>query len=261
MVTLSGWSKRKMVSRWQGSKSWAWPVSGTAPLHTWVFTSAHARVLGAFVYLGILAYLCCVHLHTFPYLYTGGTQHHQWVLRLWKYTSANSLDNNSQSERIPSEEGSRVQIGQNAMALEGGGQSGIRIIKLNNLELKLWPRILIIFSLQYCMHVSTVCIICTTFFSPPGWLFNEQPATKQPRLGWGRHFVHRARGYIFFCFIFSNWIFHLPNGIILSRPAFWTQTLAFRCEEVPGAPLPPDTKALILLHTLKMKFNRTRQGL
>ena len=143
---------------------------------------------------------------------------------------------------------------------KGGGQSVIRIIKLKNLELKLWPRIFIIFSLQYCMHVSTVCIICTTFFSPPGWLFNEQPATKQPRLGWGRHFVHRAKGYNFFCFIFSNWIFHLPNGIILSRPAFWTQTLAFRCE-VPRAPLPPDTKALILLHTLKMKFNRTRQGL
>ena len=142
-----------------------------------------------------------------------------------------------------------------------GGQSGIEIINLKNLELKLWPRILIIFSLQYCMHVSTVCIICTTFFSPPGWLFNEQPATKQPRLGWARHFVHRAKGYNFFCFIFSNWIFHLPNGIILSRPAFWTQTLAFRCEEVPGAPLPPDTKALILLHTLKMKSNRTRQRL
>ena len=136
MVTLSGWCKRKMVSRWQGSKSWAWPVSGTAPLHTWVFTSAHARVLGAFVYLGILAYLCCVHLHTFPMenfhtciMYTGGTQHHRSVLRLCKYTSANSLDNNSQSERIPSEEGSRVQIGQNAMALEGG--EGCLVLELS----------------------------------------------------------------------------------------------------------------------------------
>ena len=260
MVTLSGWSKRKMVSRWQGSKSWAWPVGGTAPLHTWVFTCAHARVLGAFVYLDILEYLCSVHLYTFSYLYTWGTQHHQRVPRLCKYTSANSLDNNSQSERIPSEEG-RVQIGQNAMALEGGGQSVIRIIKLKNLELKLWPRIFIIFCLQYCMHVSTVCIICTTFFSPP-WMIIQWAVRRQNSRGLDElatlFIVHED--IIFFFFIFSNWIFHLPNGIILSRPAFWTQTLAFRCE-VPGAPLPPDTKALILLHTLKMKFNRTRQGL
>ena len=124
-------------------------------------------MLAFLVYLHILAYLCSVHLYTFSYLYTWGTQHHQRVPRLCKYTSANSLDNNSQSERIPSEEGSRVQIGQNAMALEGGGQSVIRIIKLKNLELKLWPRILIIFCLQYCMHVSTVCILCTTFFPSP----------------------------------------------------------------------------------------------
>ena len=57
MVTLSGcWSKRKMVSRWQGSKSWAWPVSGTAPLHTWVFTCAHVP---------FLVHLCtCTYLHT-----------------------------------------------------------------------------------------------------------------------------------------------------------------------------------------------------
>ena len=132
------------------------------------------------VYLHMLVFL--VHLCTCTYLHTcvvfTGILFHTCilqehnitrVLRLCKYTSANSLDNNSQSERIPSEEGSRVQIGQNAMALEGGGHSGIRIIKLKNLELKLWPRILIIFCLQYCMHVSTVCIICTTFFSPP-WM-------------------------------------------------------------------------------------------
>ena len=49
-----------------------------------------------------------------------------------------------------------------------GGLSGIGIINLKNLELKFWPRIFIIFCLQYCMHVSTVCIICTTFFSLPG---------------------------------------------------------------------------------------------
>ena len=51
-----GWSKRKMVSRWQGSKSWAWTVSGTAPLHTWVLTSAHVP---------FLVHLCtCTYLHT-----------------------------------------------------------------------------------------------------------------------------------------------------------------------------------------------------
>ena len=66
-------------------------------------------------------------------MYTGGTQHHRSVPRLCKYTSANSLDNNSQSERIPSEEGSRVQIGQNAMALEGG--EGSLVLKLSILKI------------------------------------------------------------------------------------------------------------------------------
>ena len=89
--------------------------------------------------LAFLVHLCtwtCLHtcvVFTFPYLYTWGTQHHQWVLRLWKYTSANSLDNNSQSERIPSEEGSRVQIGQNAMALEGG--EGSLVLELSILKI------------------------------------------------------------------------------------------------------------------------------
>ena len=178
-------------------------------------------MLAFLVYLHILAYLCSVLLYTFSYLYTWGTQHHQWIPRLCKYTSANSLDNNSQSERIPSEEGSRVQIGQNAMALEGGGQSVIRIIKLKNLELKLWPRIFIIFCLQYCMHVSTVCIICTTFFPSLDDYSMSSPATKQPRLGWARHFVHRARGYNFFLFhLFklnfssSQWDYFEPAGLL-----------------------------------------------
>ena len=112
-----GWSKRRMVSRWQGSKSWAWPVSGTAPLHTWVFTSAHAPFL---VHLCTWTYLHTCVVFTCILFHTPETQHHQRIPRLCKYTSANSLDNNSQSERIPCEEGSRVQIGQNAMALEGG---------------------------------------------------------------------------------------------------------------------------------------------
>ena len=178
-------------------------------------------MLAFLVYLHILAYLCSVHLYTFSYLYTWGTQHHQRVLRLCKYTSANSLDNNSQSERIPSEEGSRVQIGQNAMALEGGGQSVIRIIKLKNLELKLWPRIFIIFCLQYCMHVSTVCIICTTFFSPP-WMIIQWAVRRQNSRGLDElatlFIVHADTIFLFHLFKLnfssSQWDYFEPAGLL-----------------------------------------------
>ena len=43
--------------------------------------------------------------------------------------------------------------------------------------------------LIYCMHVSTLCILCTTFFLHSGWLFNEHPGDKTASLDGATLFI------------------------------------------------------------------------